>query len=272
MLSDGRINKTYLALCDGFSNWLPVVAVLAPRATPPQDKEKSVSIDVSRAQPNKTISKIVSQTSSLDWKNIIPFHAIVQDKPWNLHWVRWVLWFACTMFLIHRLKEGNDLNSDQAVFLVLLNWCLAWAVAFSYIIKPERFHIAKLLGLILPSICLTVVLLVTASKVHFLNSIYLATADYSLIKKSGAILVTVFIQQMILAAPFAFIYIKRKQHDPPTTTIYYGMLAGLAASLVPLLTSLIQQKWYSMSGSSLGIYQNQSFLMLLLLPDGAQLN
>ncbi len=266
MLADGRVNKMDFAFHEGLSNWLPVAAVLAPRATPPPFQEKPAPVDSSRVKPNETLAQIVSQTRSLDWKNIVPFQAIVQDKPWDLHWVRWVLWFAGTMVLIQRFAEGNDLGGDQALFLVVLNWCLVWAVAFSFIIKPARIQISQLLTLISPSVFLMVAMLVIAGKISFLNSIYQATADFSFVKRTGAILVTVIIHQTIITAPFFIFYIKRKQQDSATTIIYNGLLAGFAAGLVPALTSLIQRKWESWSGQSIGIYQGQSLLVLLSLP------
>ena len=61
MLADGRINKTDLAFSDGFSNWLPVVAVLTPRTTPPPFNDVAHSFANSRVKPNETISNIISQ-------------------------------------------------------------------------------------------------------------------------------------------------------------------------------------------------------------------
>lgn len=266
MLADGRISKTDFAYYESLSNWLPVAAVLAPRATPPPFKEKPETFESSRVKPNETFANILTQTSSLDWKNIVPFQAIIQDKPWNLRWVRWVLWFACTTFLIRRFADGDDLSGDQALLLVTVNWCLAWAVAFSFIINPERIQASKLLVLILPSVVLTVVLLVAAGKFQFLNSIYQATDNYKLLNRTGSILVTVLVHQIILAAPFIFFYINRKRCDSATTIIYNGLLAGFASGLIPTLNALIQQKRYSWSGQPLGIFDKQSLLVLLSLP------
>ena len=72
MLADGRINRTDLAFQEGLSNWLPVQAVIAPRATPPPFKEKSEAFETSRVKPNETIAQIVKQTQSLDWAEVIP--------------------------------------------------------------------------------------------------------------------------------------------------------------------------------------------------------
>lgn len=79
MLADGRITKTHLAFAEGFSNWLPVVAVLAPRAA----HSPANSFTTARAKPNESLAEFVSQTRTFNWKNVIPLKEIFQDKPWD---------------------------------------------------------------------------------------------------------------------------------------------------------------------------------------------
>ena len=268
MLADGRINKTDLAFSDGLSNWLPVLAVITPRATPPPFKEKIEPVkvkpdqfDTSRVKPNETVAKIVSQTKSLDWKLVIPFKCIVEDKPWNLRWVRWVLWFACTFFLINYFLSTNDISTDQASFLLILNWALVQAFGLSFIIKPDIFQKDRAIFLIIPAMLLSVILFVIAGKITFVNSLYQATASVDFIKRTGAILVTVLIHQVIFASPFVFIYLKQEKADTIKTIMFYGLLAGLSLSMTPDLTSLMQHKWNNLNGLSLGIFEGRSFFV-----------
>ena len=266
MLADGRINKTDLAFSDGFSNWLPVVAVLTPRTTPPPFNDAAHSFANSRVKPNETISNIISQTSAIDWTTVVPFAGMIKDKPWNIRWVRWFLWFIGTTLLLQRLNDGNDISKDQTIFLIALNWCLAWGMAVAFIIKPDKTHSLVLTTLVLPSVLLLVIILTMAGKVSFVNDIYRATTDNSFLKRVGAILVIVFAQQVIQTAPFAYVYQKRKRMDSASTIIFYGAIAGFAMGLTPALTTLIHQKWNTLAGLSIGIFESQTLLALFTLP------
>jgi len=261
MLADGRISNTDLAFHEGLSNWLPVLAVITPRATPPPFKEKSESFESARVKPNETVAQIVSQTKSLDWKQVFPYEAILQDKPWNLRWVRWMLWFTCTFVLINYLVAKEDLSSDQAQFFFSLDWLLMLALGLSFIIKPDRFQIKRALCLIVPSLLISEVLLITAGKVTFINSLYQATVSDEAIKRTTAILVTIAVNQLILVGPLAFVYLKKKRVDSLKTIMFYGLLAGLAISTTPALTPLLQQKWDSLNGESLGIFDRQQLVL-----------
>ena len=264
MLADGRIDSTDLAFHEGLSNWLPILAVITPRATPPPFKEKAEPFETIRVKPNETYAKIVCQTKSLDWKQIIPIASIVEDKPWNLRWVRWLLWFTCTFFLINHYLAASDITVDQAVFLLLANGGLALALAMTFIIKPERVEFRRITMLALPSLSLTTAMFILASKFSFINSLFQSTTSYGAVKRICAILVTVLIGQLILTAPFALIYIKKKQGDAANSIVYYGLLSGLALGLAPYLAAILEQKWHGLNGLSLGIYESPGLFIALL--------
>lgn len=255
MLADGRINRTDLAFHDGLSNWLPVQAVIAPRATPPPFKEKSEGFEASRVKPNETIAQIVNQTKSLDWAEVIPYKLVLQDKPWNLRWVRWMIWFAGTFWLVNYLSSRNSLSGDQATLILAANWALMLAFGVSFIIKPDHTQVKKALSLIFPSLLITVVLLVIARKVSVITTFYQATVSENVVKQTFAILGTVLVNQLILVSPFAFIYLKQKQNDSVRTIMYYGFLGGLAISLAPALASLFGHNQNRMDEASLGIFE-----------------
>ena len=255
MLADGRINRTDLAFQEGLSNWLPVQAVITPRATPPPFKEKSEAFETSRVKPNETIAQIVKQTQSLDWAEVIPYKSVFQDQPWNLRWVRWMIWFTGTFWLINYLSLRNSLSGDQATLCLALNWALMLAFGVSFIIKPDHAQIKRALVLIFSSLLITVVLLVIARKVSVISTFYQATITGNVVKQSFAILATVLLNQLILVSPFAFIYLKQKQNDSVRTIMYYGLLGGMAISLAPALASLFGHNNYGMYESSLGIFE-----------------
>ncbi len=262
MLSDGRITKTHLAFAEGFSNWLPVVAVLAPRAA----HSPANSFPAARAKPNEALAEFVSQNRSFNWKNVIPLKEIFQDKPWDLLWVRWALWFVGSLCLVERLVSASTLSSSTGMFLVALDWCLAWAIALFFIIKPEKIQTSTVFKLVMPSAMLTLLFILFASQSHFMERLLQAKTDYSMFKRVGAFLVTGLIQQLIFVAPFFVVYGKLKQKDSAASITFYGLVAGMLTSLMPWLLMLLALKRNGYSYYSTSGFDSTQLFGLLALP------
>jgi len=262
MLSDGRITKTHLAYAEGFSNWLPVVAVLTPKAVP----SPTNSFTTARAKPNETLADFVSQTRAFDWKSVIPLKSIFQDKPWDLLWVRWALWFVGSLCLIERLESTSTVSTNTGILCVALDWSLAWLLAFFFVIKPEKIQTSTLFKLVVPSALATLLFILFTSHLPFMESLEQDKTDYSLFKRVWAFLVTGLIQQLILLAPFFVVYGKMREKDKSASIIFYGLVAGIVTNLMPWVIMLTELKRGRHSYMSFTVFDLNQLFSLLALP------
>ena len=151
------------------------------------------------------------------------------------------------------------------MFLIALNWCLAWTIALFFVIKPEKIQAPTILILVLPSVILTV-LFILISRLQFMEPLLQAKTDYSFLKRVGAFLVTGLIQQLIFLAPFFVFYSKMKRNDSAATITFYGLVAGIVTNLMPWLMMLMALKRSRYSDFSSNIFDINQIFGLLTLP------
>ncbi|MFN7139489.1 MAG: DUF4339 domain-containing protein, partial [Limisphaerales bacterium] len=262
----GQLSKTTLAWHEGLSNWMPVLAVITPRAKPPIFKHDTANLDA--VEPDRQrfdYKEIFNQSRAIGWRKILPIDFVKADKPWNILWVRWLLALVGFLFLIRMLATHNEITNKQALFLLTVTWATACVIGFWSVLRPQQLRIKHLFLVTLCSTSLAVLFFVLSSKLEFLSSVFQATSSSFFLKRSSACLVLALLLNLFVTAPLFFL-VRRNRIVASTDILFCGVVAGMAVGLAPLLTNVLQQKWQLLNGRSFGVLDNQPLLLMFTWP------
>lgn len=298
MVNAGQLQKTDLAFHEGLSNWLPVAAVLAPRATPPPYRPKARTLPPppgvtqpqqsqqhaeqppkQKAQPNpfdlekraETTERTLAAGANVFYKSftetVFPFREIIGDKPWNLVWVRLVLLFALGPCLIGFLRNAAYIEEKQANFLLGVYAAIAWGISLKMIIRPSGLRTALVAKtLVLPFFALLAVL-VLVGKVNFLGQVWGATDSLFYGKLIGSNLLVALVHQAVIGSAFLFLCVKPNRIESPLQIIFLACLAGLSAGLAPAAIECFGKIWpWVSSGVSKGRFDDASVIQVVSWP------
>jgi hypothetical protein len=254
MLASGEVKRTDLAFREGLSNWMPVVAVLAARTTPPPftspdcttSQQPSPSLNGSQPQSKPTADATPQISSyrvdagrapasslpapptrkSVDWSLISPLNELRLDKLWPLPWVRWFALFALVPLLLVSLSRAGSWSSASQDFALAAYCAVLWAWGLRFVIKPERVVLWPALSAGFAVFGLWTVFMVILSRVPSLSVLNDALHSTDFARRLLPSVAFSIIKTAVLLLPFYW-SIHWQRHEAQRTLLYSGLLVGV---------------------------------------------
>ncbi len=172
--------------------------------------------------------ELVSDLRGLPFSALFPVGAWLADRPWNLLWVRWFLFFAFFPLLLGALL-GSDLTLNKVAWGYGLYFAVLWAVLLHLCLRPERVPVRRTIGIFLFTVMIGIPLLFAAQKLPIVRTLYTASDSVSLVPRAlGYILGVGLIEEATKAFPLYWLFLHQKKPAGLREIIFLGAISGLA--------------------------------------------
>lgn len=197
----------------------------------------------------------------INWETVFPWRAALADKPWKLHWVRWLLLFGLFPSVAGILCGDQDDTRPLSTVCVVCYVALFWALGLRFIVKPPSVAASSMIAVLTVQIFIFVSLLLLGTRVEWLNNVFAATASSSAFWRIAALLLVWTIAQSVLAGALLW---WQQRLSGATRLFYLGSISGMALAASPAVARFLNDDWFgSYRGVSLGAFRSAPLPSLL---------
>jgi RsiW-degrading membrane proteinase PrsW (M82 family) len=224
----------------------------------------------SRAAGSLDLQSLRREFASVNFKNLVPIHLWVQDRPWDLVWVRLFLFFAIfpLAFGLYYGSRGQEIDLRLAAWAFSIYFALMWALVLRFCLQPEAIGTKTHLKVTAFTAFLGVLAVLVLSRLPIISSLTAETQSASLAGRLlGFTLGVGLVEEGVKAFPIYLFLFRKGQFQRPLTYAYMGAMSGLAfGSTEAVVYSLSYAQGLAVGGLGFGDYIVVQFIRFITLP------
>lgn len=165
---------------------------------------------------------------SLPYDVLFPVTRWLEDRPWDLWWVRALLFFALFPLVITVVfPRGTSL--DRIAGLIALYFASLWAIALYYVIRPTRLHVLQTALVWLFTVVIGTAIVLTVQTLPPFNVLYAALqTSMGLVQLVGWVAGVGVCEEVVKALPVLWLVLKARTVRSPRDAAFLGGISGLA--------------------------------------------
>ncbi len=88
---------------------------------------------------SKDMSEAIQELKQVGLTNILPIKEWLEDKFWNLIWVRWFCFFSLFPLFMVYYTADSEIGIEDVAFAFGIYFAIFWGIMIYIIIRPDRF-------------------------------------------------------------------------------------------------------------------------------------
>jgi len=237
-----------------------------PRGTPGEEPRPQVG--PFREQRRDEFGRLGEEFRDVRLERVIPLAAWLGDRPWNLLWVRWLVFYAFFPLALGRLIGEEGIPIRNAVWAFGLYFAGVWLTVLSMTMRPEKLNPALIVEIAAFTAVVGIVLVVLVQQLPVISAFYGATrSDVKAESWIGFVLGVGVLEEIVKALPVYLLVFYQRLPFRPLTYSFLGAVSGLAfgvAEAVPYSFRYTQGLLYGQL--NVGTYLLVEFTRLITLP------
>jgi RsiW-degrading membrane proteinase PrsW (M82 family) len=211
--------------------------------------------------------RVLAEIRALPFGTILPINAWIQDKPWDLRWVRWFAFFAFYPLILMRYFE-DGISLTGAAWAFGLYFAAIWGLIFYFCLRPGPIKASVLLGTAGFTAVIGVSLLLAAQQLPVIKDFYSETDSANFIGRLfGFVCGVGLMEEATKALPLWWRFIHKKESVTPRECAFVGCASGLAFGVAEAVAYSIMYAVQQQRGElGYGDYLTVQFLRLITLP------
>lgn len=221
----------------------------------------AVELMHARVKGDSEVTRLISDLKSLHISSLVPFQTWLEDKPWDLLWVRWFAFFALyPLVLANYWKSQVDLSDAAWAFGIY--FATIWGLIIFLCIKPG--NLAK--GIVLRVTAFTsvggIALVLIMQKAPVIKDLYVAAGSANILGRAlGFVLGVGLLEEAAKALPLYWLFIHKKNPTQPRESAFLGSMSGLAFGVSEAVSYSILYAY----GRELRIFGDGQYIVLQFL-------
>lgn len=214
-----------------------------------------------------TVAGLLDEVKALPFATLFPVKAWLKDKPWDLVWVRWFMFFAFYPLVMLRLFE-QGISLTGAAWAFGIYFAAIWALIFHFCMRPPKIDTGVLLGVAGFTAVIGINVVLGVQKLPVIRDLYYATDSFDRFKQLlGFILGVGIVEECAKALPLWWRFVHKKVPATPRECAFLGCASGLAFGVAEAVSYSILYAWGQYTGRlGYGDYLTAQFLRLISLP------
>jgi RsiW-degrading membrane proteinase PrsW (M82 family) len=227
--SCGRPNDESNAFCSGCGKQLKVAG------NQPKSRDSDPLAEVLEKR-TKQLSGFALELKSMPWSLLLPVRAWLDDRPWNLAWVRWFVFFAFFPLIVNQFVE-NGITLENTAWAFALYFAAFWILILQYALKPKASSPGKMIFCAVFTAVVGMTVLLTAQQVPGIRNLYAALHSTSSITQGfGYLLAVGPLEEITKVLPLYYLFIYKKEPTTPRDAAFLGCVSGLAFGVSEAVT------------------------------------
>jgi protease PrsW len=199
---------------------------------------------------------------------VVPLAAWLNDRPWNLVWVRWFLFFALFPLALGQYLSAGTHTLRDVAWAFGIYFAAVWLVVLNVGMRPERLDYMLLAQVWFFTVFAGITLVLIGQQLPPMSWIYamrrVAALPFQLF---GYILGVGLLEEAVKALPLLLFVYRKRTPFQPTTYAYLGAISGLAFGVAEAVAYSLSYAQGLVTGQlDLGSYIVVQFTRLITLP------
>ncbi|HEY7065256.1 MAG TPA: PrsW family glutamic-type intramembrane protease [Chloroflexota bacterium] len=179
-------------------------------------------------EPRRDPGGLVDQLRVLRYDTLFPVARWLQDRPWDLPWVRGLLFLALCPVALGLFFQGSR-DPRDAAWALGLYFSLLWGVVLYWVLAPRRVVVAQIVGVALFTAFVGMAVLLVIQRLPPFNLLYLGTQTrLPLAQLVGFIFGVGVLEELTKAVPVIWLALKLGRVRTPRQAAFLGGVSGLA--------------------------------------------
>lgn len=213
-------------------------------------------------------SRLRNEFRSVRMSTVIPLSAWLNDRPWDLLWVRWFLVYALTPLILSRFAvESSSLGSTAWAFGIY--FALLWLAVLHVAMRPGKLDTRLLLIIAAFTSVVGVVLVLLLQQLPGFKQLYTDAleASYLVYRLIGFIFGIGLLEEVVKWLPLLILVYREHKHYSPQMFAFAGVVSGLAFGVAESVSySYLYARGVQLGAFGWGGYLIVQFVRLISLP------